>query len=129
MQMSHHQCSNICQIMFTVKFLIILSFTKVPNYVSKNNEHKNKNKRNKPTCARVAAMTTWAPNKSKQHSFNAKFLLLPFATLHLMLITLITCFEKSLEIPIKCSNMLSICLECLFNMLHTCSQHASNEHC
>jgi hypothetical protein len=41
------------------------------------------NKQNKPTCARVAAMTTWAQNKSKQHSFNVKVsfsLVLPYAS-------------------------------------------------
>ena len=39
-------------------------------------------KKNKPTCARVATMTSVAHNKSKQHSFNAKVnfsFLLPYA--------------------------------------------------
>ena len=39
-------------------------------------------RKNKPTCARVAAMTTVAHNKSKRHSLNAKVnfsLMLPYA--------------------------------------------------
>ena len=45
-------------------------------------ELKNDSLKNKPTCARVAAMTTVAHNKDKQYSFNAKVnltLLLPYA--------------------------------------------------
>jgi hypothetical protein len=54
--------------------------------------------------------------------------LLPCATLRLMLITLQTCLNTSLRILIPWSNMISICLEYHFNMLHTCSQHSSNDH-
>ena len=43
---------------------------------------KNSPKKNKPTCAMVAAMTSVAHNKNKQYTFNAKVdftLLLPYA--------------------------------------------------
>ena len=79
----------------------------------------------------VAAMTTWAQNKSKQHSFMQKSssslcYLTPDALYsqnpHL------SCLNTSLKMLITCSKMLSICLEHRFNMLNTCSQHASNEH-
>ena len=56
------------------------------------------------------------------------------ATLHLVFIALpspilyLKCLHTSLEMLIKCSNMLSICLDFYFNMVHTCSQHDSNEH-
>ena len=81
----------------------------------------------KPMCAQVAAMTSWAQNKSKKN-----ILLMQNSASPLCYLTPDAYYSPNLHTPLKmlitCSNMLSICLDCRFNMLHTCSQHAINEH-
>ena len=82
--------------------------------------------KNKPTCARVAAMTTWAQNKTKKHSFNAKFSfshVLPYAWCSLLSQT---CLHTSLEMQITCSLSAWTVISISFILVPTFSWHEYN---